>query len=461
MSGRYPVAIDELRQLLAQRLDTSTAVRQHHAQDESFHSAALPDAVAFPKSTSEVSEIMRICLRHHMPIIPFGAGSALEGGVNACQGGLSLDMSRMNKILSVSVADMDCTVQAGVTRKQLNLHVRDLGVFFPVDPGADASLGGMAATRASGTNAVRYGTMKDAVLSLTVVMADGQIVKTSARARKSSAGYDLTRLFVGSEGTLGIICEVVLRLQPIPAVIAAGVCHFPSVVAAVDGMIATLQIGVTPARIELLDAASIRAVNHYSNTHFGEQPHLFIELHGSEAAVAEQIELLTEQVAEQGGSAVEWAQDSESRSALWQARHDLAYAVKAQREGSRILSTDVCVPLSRLSECIEQTQADIDTLPLTMPLLGHVGDGNFHVVVAVHPDDPEEMAQLEAFHQRLIRRAIAMQGTCTGEHGIGLGKRAFLQEELPAAVTVMARIKRALDPDNLLNPGKVICLDQR
>ncbi len=456
MTTNYTLAMEELKSLLRDRLDTSTSVRTHHSQDESFHQAALPNAVAFPKSTSEVSEIVRVCMRHHMPIIPFGTGTAMEGGINAYSGGLCIDMSLMNKVLRVSAEDMDCTVQAGVTRKQLNEYLRDQGMFFPVDPGADASIGGMAATRASGTNAVRYGTMREAVLALTVVMPDGKIVKTSSRARKSAAGYDLTRLYVGSEGTLGVICEITLRLHAIPQAISAAICDFELLAGAVDTVIQTIQMGVPIARIELLDSVAIDAVNHYSQTHYPLRPHLFMEFHGTEAGVAEQADIVRELATENGGSDFKWAINTEDRNALWQARHDLAYAARAMRPDARIFSTDVCVPISRLTDCILETHKDISGMGMAMPLVGHVGDGNFHVVPAVNPNDPVEMAQIEAFHQRLIRRALSMGGTCTGEHGIGVGKKQFLEEELPAGVEVMKLIKVALDPDNLMNPGKVL-----
>lgn len=458
MTANFTGALNELRRLLGSRFDTSTSVRLHHAHDESFHLPASPDAVAFPKSTSEVSEIARICMRHHMPMLPFGTGTAMEGGVNACQGGLSIDMSLMNRVLSVSAEDMDCSVQAGVTRKQLNEYIRDQGVFFPIDPGADASIGGMAATRASGTNAVRYGTMREAVLSLTVVMADGKIVKTSSRARKSAAGYDLTRLFVGSEGTLGVICEVALRLHAIPEAISAAVCAFSSLQGAVETVIQTIQMGVPIARVELLDAVAIDAVNRYSDKDYPLLPHLFLEFHGTNAWVKEQAEIVSELATDHQGSDFVWALNTEDRNALWQARHDFAYAARAMRPNARIFSTDVCVPISQLADCILETVADIEKMGLSMPIAGHVGDGNFHVVPAVDPTNAVEMKMIEAFHARLIRRALRMGGTCTGEHGIGQGKKNYLMDELPAGVELMKIIKRALDPDNLMNPGKVVDL---
>jgi D-lactate dehydrogenase (cytochrome) len=457
--ANFTVALKELQALLGDRLQTSPSVRQHHAHDESFHLPAMPEAVAFPKSTSEVSEIAQICMRNHMPMLPFGTGTAMEGGVNAIHGGLSIDMSLMNKILSVSVEDMDSVVQAGVTRKQLNEHIRDKGVFFPIDPGADASIGGMAATRASGTNAVRYGTMREAVISLTVVLADGKIVKTSSRARKSAAGYDLTRLFVGSEGTLCLICEITLRLHAVPEAISAAVCSFSSLKGAVDTVIETIQMGVPIARIELLDAVAIEAVNQFSHTDYPLLPHLFLEFHGTQQWVAEQAETVKGLSADHQGSDFQWALNTEERNALWQARHDLAYAARAMRPNARIFSTDVCVPLSRLTDCILETVVDITDIGFSMPIVGHVGDGNFHVVAAVDPANVEELKVIDAFHDRLIRRALSVGGTCTGEHGIGQGKKSYLQEELPAGVDVMKIIKRSLDPDNLMNPGKVIDIE--
>lgn len=456
MSQQFTVALQELKELLVDRLDLSTSVRQHHGRDESFHPVAMPDAVAFPESTSEVSEIARICSRHHMPMIPFGTGTAVEGGVNANSGGLSIDMSLMNQVLSVSNEDMDCTVQAGVTRKQLNEYIRDQGVFFPIDPGADASIGGMSATRASGTNAVRYGTMREAVLALTVVMSDGKIVKTSTRARKSSAGYDLTRLFVGSEGTLGIICEVTLRLHPIPETITSAVCGFETLEGAVDTVIQTIQMGVPVARIELLDDVGMRTVNQYSQLDYPEQPHLFLEFHGTEQWVTEQASIVGDLAGENGGGDFTWTANTEERTKLWEARHNLAYAVKGLRPGSHLFSTDVCVPVSRLTECIKETSDDVQSLSFPAPIVGHVGDGNFHVVPAIDPENPSEMDEVNAFHQRLIERALLMGGTCTGEHGIGQGKKRYLKQELPAGVDLMKQIKRALDPDGLMNPGKVV-----
>ena len=449
-------AITELSSLLAERLSTSAAVRDHHGHDESFHKTYPPDAVAFPQSNEEVAEIVKICARYRLAVIPFGTGTALEGGVSAIHGGLCIDMSLMAEIARVSAEDMDCTVQAGVTRRQLNDYLRDTGLFFPVDPGANASIGGMVATRASGTNAVRYGTMREAVLSLTVVTSDGAIVTTSTRARKSAAGYDLTRLFIGSEGTLGVICEITLRLHTIPESIAAAVCGFKTLKGAVDTVIETIQMGVPIARIELLDEQAIKVINDYNDYDYPHIPHLFMEFHGSQTSTQEQAETVQELAAEHGGNGFSWALRTEDRNKLWRARHDFAYATLAQRPGSKILATDVCVPISRLAECILETKADISSTGFSMPIVGHVGDGNFHVAPTVFPEDKQEMALVDEFHDRLILRALEMGGTCTGEHGIGLGKKQYLLRELPSAVPLMKALKKALDPDNIMNPGKVI-----
>jgi len=449
-------AISQLQILLQERLSTAAVIRDHHAQDESFHPPSAPDAVAFPKSIEEVSEIVKICAKYAMPVIPFGTGTALEGGVNAINGGLSIDMCQMNNITRVSAEDMDCSVQAGVTRRELNEYLRDTGLFFPVDPGANASIGGMVATRASGTNAVRYGTMREAVLALIVVTSDGNIVKTSTRARKSAAGYDLTRLFVGSEGTLGVICEVTLKLHAIPECIASAVCAFDSLEGAVNCVINTIQMGVPIARIELLDEAAIKTINDHSDLGYAHTPHLFLEFHGTDASAKEQANTVQELAAELGGSDFQWALKTEDRNRLWRARHDFAYAALAQRPGSKILSTDVCVPISRLTQCILQTKADIATTGLNMPIIGHVGDGNFHVALSVFPEDKQEMQLVDDFNHRLVNRALEMEGTCTGEHGIGVGKKTYLVQELPAAVEIMKLVKSALDPNNIMNPGKVL-----
>jgi D-lactate dehydrogenase (cytochrome) len=447
--------LDALRQRFGERCATNDAVRAHHGKDESSHPHALPDAVVFPQSTDEVATAVKLCRSHRVPMIPFGVGSSVEGQVLAVHGGVTLDMGRMNHVLAVHPDDLDATVEAGVTRKQLNADLKDTGLFFPIDPGADATLGGMAATRASGTNAVRYGTMRENVLGLTVVLADGSVIGTGGRARKSSAGYDLGRLLIGSEGTLGIITEVTLRLYPQPEAVSAAVCAFRSVDAAVRTVIRTIQLGVPVARIELLDALTIRAVNAYSKLSLREAPTLFFEIHGSPAGVAEQATTVQSIAGELDGVDFEWATHAEDRSRLWQARHNAYFACLQLRPGSRAFTTDVCVPISRLAQCIAETQDDIARTALPAALFGHVGDGNFHLVIPVKPDDAAELETVHQLNRRLVRRALAMDGTCTGEHGIGLGKIEFMDAEHDAAVGVMRAVKRALDPDNLLNPGKI------
>ncbi len=439
------------------RFSTSAAVREHHGKDESAHAPLPPDAVVFAQSTAEVAAAVALCHQDRVPVIPFGTGTSLEGHLLAVRGGVSIDLSGMNRVLAIRPADLDATVEAGVTRKALNAALHDTGLFFPIDPGADASLGGMAATRASGTNAVRYGTMRENVLAATVVLPDGRIIKTGTRAKKSAAGYDLTRLFVGSEGTLGIITELTVRLYPLPEAIASAVCAFPDIAAAVNTVIQTIQLGIPVARIELLDRLSIHAINRYSKTTLREAPTLFFELHGSPAGVAEQTAALRTIAAEHGGMDFEWANKPEERSRLWQARHDAYYACLNLQPGARSLTTDVCVPISRLAECIAATRADLEATGLTAPLLGHVGDGNFHMLILVRPDDAEGFAKAQAFAQRLAERAIAMDGTCTGEHGIGLGKKKFMAlEHGEDALAVMRAIKQAFDPYDLMNPGKVL-----
>ncbi|WP_029009596.1 FAD-linked oxidase C-terminal domain-containing protein [Azospirillum halopraeferens] len=449
-------ALDELRALLGDRLSTAGAVREHHGKDESYHPVCPPDAVAFALSTEEVSAIVRICARHRVPVIPFGTGTSLEGGVAALQGGVSVDVSGMNAIVRVSPEDLDVTVQAGVTRKQLNEHLRDTGLFFPIDPGADASLGGMAATRASGTNAVRYGTMRENVLGLTVVLADGRVIRTGGRARKSAAGYDLTRLFVGSEGTLGIITEVTLRLYGIPEAVSAAVCPFRDIRGAVDTVIQTIQSGIPIARVEFLDEVQIDAINRYSRMSMAVAPTLFFEFHGTAAGVQEQAEMVGALARENGGMDFEWASRPEDRSRLWAARHDAYYAAIALRPGARGWPTDVCVPISRLADAILETKEDIAASSILTPIVGHVGDGNFHLLFIIDPDRPEEMEEARRLNDRLVERALRLGGTCTGEHGIGYGKMDFLEQEAGDAILTMAAIKRALDPDTILNPGKVI-----
>lgn len=451
-----PALIAELAEMLGDRLSTGRAILDQHGKDESWHPVVPPDAVAFARSTEEVAAVVRRCAAHRVPVVPFGTGTSLEGGVAALQGGVCIDVSQMNEVVRVSPEDLDCTVQAGVTRKQLNEHLRDTGLFFPIDPGADASIGGMAATRASGTNAVRYGTMKDGVLGLTVVTADGSIVRTGTRARKSSAGYDLTRLFVGSEGTLGVITEVTLRLFGIPEAISSATCAFPSVRAAVDTVIQTIQMGIPVARIELLDELQVRAVNAYSKLDLIEAPMLLFEFHGTAAGVAEQAELVGAIADERGGRGFQWATRPEDRNRLWAARHDAYYAALALRPGCRGMPTDVCVPISRLADCIEETRADVEETGLLTPIVGHVGDGNFHLSFLLDPDNADEVAIAEAAHDRLVNRALGMGGTCTGEHGIGYGKIAYLEKEQGPAIDLMRTIKTALDPHGLMNPGKVL-----
>lgn len=448
--------VAELREILGERLSTVTAIREQHGRDESYHPCHAPDAVAFPRSTDEVAAIVRVCAARRVPVIPFGTGTALEGHVAALHGGVSIDTSNMKEILAVNAEDMDVTVQAGVTRNQLNAHLRDTGLFFPVDPGADASLGGMTATRASGTNAVRYGTMADCVLGMTVVLADGRIIRTSRRARKSSAGYDLTHLFVGSEGTLGVITEVTLRLFGIPEAIAAAVVSFPDLESAVNAVILTIQSGIPVARIELLDEVQMDAVNRHSKLDYPVQPTLFLEFHGSEAGVAEQTVAVQQIAAGFGGAGFQWSVLPEERSRLWRARHEAFYAALALRPGCRGVTTDVCVPISRLAECILETKKDIEASFLLAPIVGHVGDGNFHLIMLVDPDDPKDMAEAKRLSDRLVMRALAMDGTCTGEHGVGYGKMDFLVHEHGEAVSVMRMVKTALDPANIMNPGKIV-----
>jgi len=457
-AAELQTAIDELRVIFKDRLSTSTGVRDHHSKDESWHHPHRPDAVVFPNSTEEVAEIVRICARHNTPVVAYGTGTSLEGNVIPHQGGVVVDLANMNQVLRVNAEDLDVTVQARVTRKELNAHIRDQGLFFPIDPGADASLGGMAATRASGTNAVRYGTMRENVLALTVVLADGRIIRTSRRARKSAAGYDLTRLFVGSEGTLGIITEVTLRLYGIPEAMAAAVCSFESIEGAVKTVIQTIQLGIPVARIELLDDVQMDSVNKFSKLNYPVKDTLFIEFHGTEAGVKEQAELVQSIAAEHGGGEFKWATKPEERSHLWTARHDVTYANKALRPGCEIWATDVCVPISRLAECILETKKDLKKSFLTAPLVGHVGDGNFHLGFLINRDDPKEIAEAERLNDRLVMRALAMDGTCTGEHGIGLGKMKFLTAEHGEAVAVMRQVKKALDPQNIMNPGKIFTL---
>jgi D-lactate dehydrogenase (cytochrome) len=440
-------------------LSTAEVIRAQHANQLTWVACQPPDAVVFVQSAQEVVDIVKLCAAAGIPIIPFGTGTSLEGHINAPQGGISIDLSAMNRVVAVHAEDLDCIVEPGITRKALNSYLRDTGLFFPIDPGADASLGGMASTRASGTNAVRYGTMKDNVLGLTVVTPQGEIVKTGGRAKKSSAGYDLTRLFVGAEGTLGIITDMTLRLAGIPEAIAAATCQFPSVAAACETVIETIQSGLPIARIELADALMVYAFNRYSNLGLSEVPMLFLEFHGSDAGVKEQTALFKDIAADHGGGPFHWTVQAEERTRLWQARHDAYWAQSALRPGAKVVATDICVPISRLAECITQTQADAEARSLMAPIVGHVGDGNFHVALLVDIGEPEEVAAAEGFLERLVHRGLAMGGTCTGEHGIGQAKMKYMHTEFPAAtLDLMARIKRALDPDNIMNPGKIISI---
>ncbi len=451
--------IEELRALIGERLSTSAAVREQHGHDESYHPVHAPDAVAFTTSTEEVAEIVKVCARHKRPVIPFGTGTSLEGHVAALHGGISIDLMRMDQVLEVNTEDLDCRVQPGVTRKQLNDYLRDTGLFFPIDPGADASLGGMTATRASGTNAVRYGTMRENVLGLTVVLADGRIIRTGGRARKSAAGYDLTRLFVGSEGTLGVITEIQLRLYGIPEAISSAVCSFESLEGAVNAVIMTIQMGIPVARIELLDDVMMDAVNKYAKLDYPVTSTLFFEFHGSPRGVEEQAETVGEIAAEHGGGNFRWTARQEERNQLWQARHDAYYAALALRPGCKGWATDVCVPISHLAECILETKQDIVSSSILAPIVGHVGDGNFHLAFIVDPDDQGEMTRSREVNDRMVLRALALGGTCTGEHGIGYGKLDFLTAEHGEAVPVMRQIKQALDPDGIMNPGKMLRLN--
>ncbi|EFL90785.1 FAD-binding oxidoreductase [Ahrensia sp. R2A130] len=457
--GGIETAISILKQRFGERLSTHQALREQHCHTTTYIPSQLPDAVVQPHTTEEVQDIVRICAEHRVPIIPFGTGTSLEGGVNAPAGGISVDLMKMNAILSVNAEDLDVTLQPGVTREDLNMYLRDQGLFFPIDPGANASLGGMASTRASGTNAVRYGTMRDNVVNLTVVMADGRVVKTAGRAKKSSAGYDLTRLMVGSEGTLGIITELTLKLHGIPEQISSGICHFPTVDDACNATILAIQAGLPLARIELLDALMARATNLYSNTGYEERPTLMLEFHGSPASVAEQTVLFSNIAEQFGGTAIEWRETVESRNAMWKARHDAYPAMLAYRPGSQGIATDACVPISRLADCLAETIADVEELNLVAPIIGHVGDGNFHVSPLVMMDDADEVARAETMIERLNLRCLSMEGTCTGEHGIGQGKRRFLRLEHGAGADVMSAIKMALDPNDIMNPGKVVGLD--
>ena len=447
----------ELKSQLGDRCSTGASVLEQHGRDESHFTAVSPDAVVFPHSTEEVSAVMRACAAHRVPVIPYGVGSSVEGNVIAIRGGVTIDLSQMNRVLGIRTDDLDCTVQAGVTRKQLNTELRDTGLFFPLDPGADASLGGMAATRASGTNAVRYGTMRENVLALTAVLASGEVMRTGTRARKSSAGYDLTRLLVGSEGTLAIITEVTIRLWPQPEAVSAATCRFPSVRSAVEAVIQMIQLGVPIARCELLDTASIAAINRYSKMNLVEAPMLFFEFHGTAAGIEEQATRVAEIARENGGEEFAWSATPEERTRLWSARHNSYFACLNLRPACRVFSTDVCVPISRLADCIAETEDDVKRTGLPTILLGHVGDGNFHLGINFDPESPDEVERANGLNRRVAQRAIGMGGTCTGEHGIGLGKIEFMEAEHgTGTIAAMRAVKAALDPHNLLNPGKVL-----
>jgi D-lactate dehydrogenase (cytochrome) len=456
-SGLLREGIRELKSLLGTRTSDAEIVREHHGHGEAYHPPAIPDVVCFPTTTAEVSEIMKISAMYGIPVIPFGAGTSLEGQVNAIHGGITIDMRKMDKILKVNADDMDVTVEAGVTRLQLNKALQGTGLTFFIDPGADCSIGGMAATRASGTTAVRYGTMRENVMGLKVVMADGSIIRTGTRARKSSAGYDLTRLLVGSEGTLGVITEVTLRLHPIPEAVSAARCAFRTLEGAVETVISTIQLGISVARVELLDEKQIEAINRYSKTDYPLLPTLFFEFHGdSDRHVSEQAATVQSLAEERGGLGFQWASRLEDREKLWTARHDSYYAAIALRPGCRAMITDVCVPISRLAECILKTKEDHEGASFPVALVGHVGDGNFHMVYLIDPANERELAEARGLSDKIVDRAFSMGGTCTGEHGVGQGKIEYLKKEHGPALEIMAAIKKALDPENRMNPGKIL-----
>jgi D-lactate dehydrogenase (cytochrome) len=461
-SARQGIASEvlaELKGLLGERVSTSAAVREHHGKDESYFPYAPPDAVVYVTTTEEVRAVVDICRRHRVPMIPYGVGTSLEGHILAVHGGVSIDLSRMNQVLAVHEEDLDAVVQAGVTRKQLNEYIKHTGLFFPVDPGADATIGGMAATRASGTNAVRYGTMRENVLSMKVVLADGRIIQTSRRSKKSAAGYDLTRLFVGSEGTLGIITEVTVRLYPVQEAMSAAVCAFDSVDGCTRTVIQAIQAGIPVARCDIVCDKTVAAINKFKKTGYRVAPTVFFEFHGSKTSVVEQAEAVQAIAKEHGGMDFVWATKPEERTQLWQARHDAYFACLQIRPGSRAVSTDVCVPISRLAECVHETMEDVKSYIAPVPLLGHIGDGNFHLMFLVDPAKPEETELAKEFNQRLVERALRFEGTCTGEHGVGMGKIGSMRMELGDEVLdIMRDIKKVFDPDNLMNPGKVVPL---
>jgi len=445
-----------LKQRFGERAQTGQAIREQHGHTTSYVPTQAPDIVVFAENTQDVQDVVRICAEHRVPLVAFGAGSSLEGQVNAAAGGVSLDLTHMNRILAVHAEDLDCVIEPGVTRRELNEYLRDTGLFFPIDPGANATLGGMASTRASGTNAVRYGTMRENVLALKAVMPDGRLIETSKRVKKTAAGYDLTRLLIGAEGTLGIITELTLKLQGIPQAISGGICPFPDVESACRAVIDTIQMGVPVARIELVNKLQMEALILYSKLPYEAQPYLFVEFHGTETGVAEQAEIFGEIAAGHGGGPFRWTQDAEERDRLWRARHDAYFASSLLRPGCKGISTDLCVPISRLADCITETERDLAESNIIAPIVGHVGDGNFHLLLLLNTEDPEEMERAEAFMDRLVMRALAMEGTCTGEHGIGQGKMKYLAMELGEATDYMRMIKKALDPLNIMNPGKIL-----
>ena len=457
MRSASATLLDELRALLGERVSVSESVRDHHSHGESWHAPAAPDAVVFPESTSEVARIVAACARSRTPVIPFGMGSSLEGHVNAIHGGISIDLTRMHRVLRISAEDLDVTVEAGLTHRKLNEHLKNTGLMFPVDPGADATLGGMTATRASGTTAVRYGTMRENVLGLTAVLASGQVIETGSRARKSSSGYDLTRLLVGSEGTLGVITEITLRLHGRPEAVSAAVCPFQNMEGAAATVITTIQLGIPVARIEIIDEQQLEIVNRYSKTNYPIAPTLFFEFHGiSERSVNEQAEAVQEIARENGATAFTWASTPEERATLWQARHNVLYATIASRPGAKAWTSDVCVPISRLSDCILETQHDLRRSNIVAPLVGHAGDGNFHLIFMVDTGNTAELDAVKAANARLVERALKFGGTCTGEHGVGFGKLQYLRDEHGESLDAMRAIKRALDPHEIMNPGKLI-----
>lgn len=449
-------AVAILKQRFGERAQTGQAIREQHGHTTTYVPTQAPDIVIFAQTTQDAQDVVRICAEHKVPVIAFGAGSSLEGQVNAPAGGVSIDLTQMNRILAVHAEDLDCVIEPGITRRELNEYLRDTGLFFPIDPGANATLGGMASTRASGTNAVRYGTMRENVLALKAVMPDGRLIETSKRVKKTAAGYDLTRLLIGSEGTLGIITELTLKLQGIPQAVSGGICPFPDVESACRAVIETIQMGIPVARIELVNKLQMEALILHSKLPYEAQPYLFVEFHGTETGVAEQAEIFGEIAAENGGGEFRWTNDPEERDRLWRARHDAYLASFLLRPGAKGVSTDVCVPISRLADCIAETEKDLAESGLIAPVVGHVGDGNFHLLLLLDTDDASEMMRAEEFMDRLVKRALAMEGTCTGEHGIGQGKMKYLPVELGEATDFMRMIKKALDPDNIMNPGKIL-----